>query len=59
MDDRDAVARQVDIQFEAVGAERDPVFERRHRVLRRERASASMREDQGARRIKKGMSHLL
>ena len=50
MNDNRAVFRQVDVQFDAVGAKRQAVGERRHGVLRRERAAAAMREDQRPRR---------
>ena len=46
MDDDDAVARQVHVELEAVGAERQAVVERRDRVLGRQRAAAAMREDE-------------
>ena len=48
VDDDDAVARQVHVELDAVGAEREAVGERGQRVLRRERASAAMREHQRA-----------
>ena len=46
MHDDDAVAREMDIQLEAVGAERKAVVEGRTGVLGRERAPAAVREDQ-------------
>ena len=58
MDDDDAVAREVHVELEAVGAERQAVVERRERVFRGERAAASMREDERPRRRKKGVKHL-
>ena len=59
MDDDHAVARQVDVELESVGPEREPVVERRNRILRRERAAAAMREHQRPRRGEEGMTHLL
>jgi len=44
----DAVAREVDVEFETVGAERQPVIERRQRVFRPERGAATMRIDERA-----------
>ena len=46
MHDDDAVARQVHVELEAVGAERQAVVERRDRVLRPQRGAAAMREDE-------------
>ena len=57
MHDDDAVAREADVELEAVGAERQAVVERGDRVLRRERAAAAMREHQGPRRGEEGMTH--
>ena len=48
-----AVARQVHVQFEAVGAEREAVVERRDRVFRRQRAATAMGKHQRAGRHKK------
>ena len=50
MDDDDAVAREVHVELEAVGAERQAVVECGHRVLRRQRAAAAMGEHQRPRR---------
>jgi hypothetical protein len=49
MDDDNAVAREMDVQLDAVGAEREAVVEGRAGVLGRERAAAAVREDQRAR----------
>ena len=50
VDDDHAVARQVDVELEPVGAERQAVIEGREGVLGRERAPAAVREHQRARR---------
>ncbi len=47
MDDHDAVAREVDVELEAIGAERQAVIEGLDRVLRPERGAAAMREGKG------------
>ena len=58
MDDDDAVARQSDVELEAVHAEGHRVVERGHRVLRRQPAAAAMREDAAdARDWKNGWDH--
>ena len=59
MHDDHAVAREVDVELEAVGAEREAVVERGDRILRRQRAPAAMREHEGPRRSEEGMAHLL
>jgi hypothetical protein len=46
----------VDVELEAVSAKRQAGVEGRHRVLGRERAAASMREDERAPARKKRMS---
>ncbi len=46
MNDDDAVAGQVYVELQAVRAERQTALEGRCCILRRERAAASMREDQ-------------
>ena len=51
--DDDAVARQVHVELEPIGAERQAVVERGDRVLRRERAAAAMREHQRPRRAER------
>ena len=59
MDHDDGVAREMDVQLEAVGAEREAVVEGRTCVLGRERAPAAVREHQRAlRRIKEAMRHV-
>ena len=55
MDHHLAVARQVDIELDTVGAEPQSVVERLDRVLGRERAPAAMREHQGTRRCEERM----
>ena len=57
VNDDDAVAREVHVELEAVGAEREAVVERRDRVLRRQRAAAAMREHERTRDGEEGMSH--
>ena len=57
MDDDDAVAREVDVELEAVGAEREAVVECGDGVLGREGAAAAMREDQRPRRREERMTH--
>ena len=47
MDDDDAVAGEVHVELEAVGAERESVIEGLDRVLRPERGAAAMREHEG------------
>ena len=44
--DDDAVAREVDVELETVGAERQSVIERHHRVLGPERRAAAVGEDE-------------
>ena len=44
VDDDDAVAGQVHVELQALGAERQAAVEGRHRILGRERAPAAMRE---------------
>ena len=44
VNDDDAVLRQMDVEFETVGAARDGVVERRDRVLRGEAGAAAVRE---------------
>ena len=46
MNDDDAVPGEMDVELEAVGAQRHPVVERGDRVFRRQRAAAAMGEDQ-------------
>ena len=53
--DDDAVAGEVDVELEAVGAEREAVIERGDRVLRTERRSAAMRVDKRPRRTHVGL----
>ena len=48
MDDDDPVAREVDVELEAVGAEREPVLEGRERVLGPQSRSAAMGVDERA-----------
>jgi hypothetical protein len=43
----------MDVELEAVGPERQTVVERGHRVLRRERAAAAVREHERTRRPEK------
>ena len=43
--DDDAVAREVDVELDAVGAEREPVIERQQRVLRPKFRTATVRVD--------------
>ena len=57
MHDHDAVAREPDVELEAVGAEGEPVLERRQRIFRRQRAAASMRKDERSGRLEKRMAH--
>ena len=45
----------MDVELQAVGAERDGVVEGGNGVLRRERAAAAMREHQRPRRLKEWM----
>jgi hypothetical protein len=45
-DDGDAVARQLDVDLEAVGAERKTVVERRHGIFRGQQRAAAMRKHQ-------------
>jgi len=47
VDHDDAVARQVDVQLEAIRAERHAVIERRNGVLRAQRGPAAMRVNDG------------
>ena len=47
MNDDNAVAREVDVELEAIGAERETVVEGLDRVLRPERGAAAMREGEG------------
>jgi hypothetical protein len=49
MHDGHAVARQVHVELEAVGAGREAQIERDERVLRAEGAAAAMREDERTR----------
>ena len=46
VDDDDAVARQVDVELEAVGAERQAVIECGEGVLGTQRRAAAMRVDE-------------
>ena len=46
MHDDDAVAGQMDVELETIGAERQAVIERRDRVLRPERRAATMGKDE-------------
>ncbi len=46
MNDDDAVARQMNVELDTVGAERQPMVERRHRILRPQRRAATMGEDE-------------
>jgi hypothetical protein len=57
MHDYDAVARETDVELEAVGAEGEPVLERRQRIFRRQRAAASMRKNERSGRLEKRMAH--
>ena len=62
MHDDHAVARQVDVELQTIGAERQPMVERHHRVLRPQRRAAAMGEDErpgqpGLRKLGQG-SHL-
>ena len=57
VNDDDAVAREMQVELEAVGAERQAVVERRQGVFRGERAPSTVREDEGRRRREKGMQH--
>ena len=57
VDDDDGVAREVDVELEAVGAEGRRVVEGGHRVLARERAAAAMREHQRPQRRKERVAH--
>ena len=47
----------MDVELEAVGAERETVIERGHRVLWRECAAAAVREYERPRRTEKCMPH--
>src|SRR6186713_1264639 len=49
MDDNDAVAREVHVELQTVGAERHPLRKGVDGVLRRKRTPATMREHQRAR----------
>src|SRR5262249_32780216 len=49
VDDDDTVSGHVDVEFQTVGPQREPLVERRDRVLWRKRAAAAVREDQRAR----------
>jgi hypothetical protein len=49
VNDDDAVAGEMDVELETVGAEGEPVIERGQRVLRPQRRAAAMGVDQGAR----------
>ena len=44
VDDDDAIAREVNVELQTLGAERQAAVEGRDRILRREHAPASMRE---------------
>jgi hypothetical protein len=59
MDDSNAVARQVDVELEAIGAARHAVIERGERVLGPEAAPAAMRKDQWGPDVEKGSGHQL
>ena len=54
VNDDNAIARQMDVEFETVGAEREAVVERGNRVLGRERGAAAMRKDKRTCGGKKG-----
>ena len=47
MHDDDAVAGQMDVELETIGAERQAVIERRDRLLRPERRAATMGKTSG------------
>jgi len=51
VNDDDPVAREADVELEAVGAQPEPLVERRERVLWSERAASPMREHQPAPRL--------
>jgi len=57
MNDDDAVARQVNVELDSVGSERQAVVERFHRVFRRKRAAAAVREHQRASGAEERMTH--
>jgi hypothetical protein len=53
----DAIARQTDVEFQTVGAEREAPIERRDRVLGSQRAAASVCKHKRPGGCKEGMSH--
>ena len=52
--DGNAVGRQLHVDLETVGAERDAVVDRRHGVFRRELRAAAMGEDERRRGLEDG-----
>ena len=55
VDDDDAIGREVDVELQTPGAQGEAVVEGRDRILGRERAPASMREDLRPARVKERM----
>ena len=55
--DDDPVAREVHVEFQTIGAELQPLIERRERVLGRERAAATVREHKRTCSEEKRMGH--
>ena len=57
MNDHDALLGKSNIEFQAIGSERQAVVERRDRVLRGESGTSPVREDQRPAGVEERMGH--